>query len=1224
MPIEVLSKTFSDEFNTGTTTDLVNSNVSDIWTATVNIQYSNIIDAGVGEKNAEFVWKAYSSADIARTIYSGKQVFEPNQALLDFYKPNISELRKGFFIGATFDVTGFSVAINGTYIIKDIIKGIHSTGKSAIVCEEVFAGKKSAGSGRFAVTEALTSGSIDYRASGTTSDADYSPTIEINGLQPSNYSSATAALDASSATVVTIPFSYNGAYQTGSLTISGVSFASDIQKFELIHTFRAIPISIYNDASSTTPLPDDFSQGTGIGYYNLYDSLGGYSSMKGGFSDKVAGGLNVPFNVPYANAQTNFRTFNNKYIGGSSNYSVSSLVIVRTSDSADTAGLPLVEEKFTVTFNVLNTVDTPFSDTNTKVKVGIENLPEIITNLEDYEQQYLSDYGLEVLGAAAGTGNASTDALSISAYTATFTSTSQIAISFDVDFTANAQTQIDLNSEPYFSIYVETQDHLLDYTNSDRTVLSVFSGVGLQKLLIDPITVNYTKFLTSPYTLIADGKVAADVANFPVQNLISYTEFSADWTSRPDLRINRVTQSLVLVNSSTLEEIEVEKTAIPVKTFNLINSEYPDCSYSVEKGFKIPSTELRNLVELSNVSDVSSVRTFKALFPFFIRWESYTELLMTSVPSTILDSAEAFDGKNYDLYRYDQLTNWSLVNRIKIKCSEGATDFTQTFDYTLPTSTYDAHPEVSARSIKTYDLDGTTLKPTIVASGLQTIDSELNTVLEVVNTLSPQPNTINDFEYEFYLEGFENGSPTKIQRISSINNLLSGSWFKDNGAADGLILKTINGSGNPVGTCLIDVDNLVQYDKYRVYSTYYTTTIILTWTFQTNFNSPTNGTFDPSLTVINGELPTWTLTGGTTYTEVIAVNQTNRTTTATLASGELDGTTQDVEVTFSTNLLSNITGVNVYNDKIVGALDLSLFTSSTYFYFALNTGITSITNPTSTALITTYQAFNCGIVGDLDLSGLTNLGGSFSASNNGVLMTSITNPTSDKVFTAYTADRNTGLTSLNLSGLTKLGGNFNVYNCSNLTSITNPTSSQAFTVYSCLGCDITGTLDLSGLTGLGGAISLYSNSLMTSITNPTSSQVITSYVASSCNLTGTLDLSGLTGLGGGFNVGPNSLLTAITNPTSSQTFTTYSFLSCEVAGIDISSLSSWASSLVFNGAGNNLSVTDVNNILIHLDGQGLTTAVITLNSQTSTATPTGAGATSKAQLITDGCTVVTD
>ena len=45
MPITVTSKTFADEFNTGTTTDFTNGNVGDEWVATINVQFENKIDA---------------------------------------------------------------------------------------------------------------------------------------------------------------------------------------------------------------------------------------------------------------------------------------------------------------------------------------------------------------------------------------------------------------------------------------------------------------------------------------------------------------------------------------------------------------------------------------------------------------------------------------------------------------------------------------------------------------------------------------------------------------------------------------------------------------------------------------------------------------------------------------------------------------------------------------------------------------------------------------------------------------------------------------------------------------------------------------------------------------------------------------------------------------------------------------------------------------------------
>ena len=102
------------------------------------------------------------------------------------------------------------------------------------------------------------------------------------------------------------------------------------------------------------------------------------------------------------------------------------------------------------------------------------------------------------------------------------------------------------------------------------------------------------------------------------------------------------------------------------------------------------------------------------------------------------------------------------------------------------------------------------------------IESTEKTLVQYEWTFSSPPSDTDDFEIEFYIEAFENGSPTRIQRISSVNNLLSGSWFTDTGAGagDGLIAKSISGS-KAIGKAYIDNETLVNYDNYTLYATIY-------------------------------------------------------------------------------------------------------------------------------------------------------------------------------------------------------------------------------------------------------------------------------------------------------------------------------------------------------------------------------------------------------------------
>ena len=50
--------------------------------------------------------------------------------------------------------------------------------------------------------------------------------------------------------------------------------------------------------------------------------------------------------------------------------------------------------------------------------------------------------------------------------------------------------------------------------------------------------------------------------------------------------------------------------------------------------------------------------------------------------------------------------------------------------------------------------------------------------------------------------------------------MLSGSWWTDTGAGDGLVLKSIDGS-KAVGKAYIDNSILVNYDNYTIYATIY-------------------------------------------------------------------------------------------------------------------------------------------------------------------------------------------------------------------------------------------------------------------------------------------------------------------------------------------------------------------------------------------------------------------
>lgn len=271
------------------------------------------------------------------------------------------------------------------------------------------------------------------------------------------------------------------------------------------------------------------------------------------------------------------------------------------------------------------------------------------------------------------------------------------------------------------------------------------------------------------------------------------------------------------------------------------------------------------------------------------------------------------------------------------------------------------------------------------------------------------------------------------------------------------------------------------------------------------------------------------------------------------------------------------------NKGLTNTLDISSLSGlSGDFDVSMNSGLTSILNPTSSGVFTEYIVDSCDLTGVLDISGLSGLGGVFRAAGNPNL-TSILNPTSSELV-SYSVQGCDITGTLDISGLSGLHNRLFVHENLNLTSILSPTSPFIITDFRAYGCNLTGTLDISGLSGLSGRVWVFSNPNLTSILNPTSSGIITDYSAYSCDLTGTFDVSGLSGLSR-LVIFSNSNLTSILNPTSSQPFSRYRTSGCNHDYIDLSTLTSMMNinSGAYDFEDNNMVAGDVNHMLVDMD-----------------------------------------
>ncbi len=358
-----------------------------------------------------------------------------------------------------------------------------------------------------------------------------------------------------------------------------------------------------------------------------------------------------------------------------------------------------------------------------------------------------------------------------------------------------------------------------------------------------------------------------------------------------------------------------------------------------------------------------------------------------------------------------------------------------------------------------------------------------------------------------------------------------------------------------------------------------------TWSFETE--SPNSETFDPSLILSDSDRVTWLVGDGVLR-----------------AGNSLSYTFPDSTrktVTIRTNSLDNLTNVQMYNDRIVGHLDFSPLKNLKVVSCG-NSSVRQLTgvthNPENSSNYTVYNLIRCNLLGDLDLTYLTGLGGSVDCSFNSNL-TSVTHTASTRDFSNYNF-RNCDITGTHdVSMLPNVAGYFQLQNNVNLTRVIHASASTRTSLfnYYVSNCDLTGHIDFTPLTGHltsgYGQYQLYSNSNLTGITHTYSTKNMSgdAYIVHSCDITGSHDLRMLTGMGGRFRMHSNSNLTEILHTGSTQTFTDYLVYNCDLTGThDVSQLTGLCDGALW--VYNNPNMT---NILLPVSNKNLTSVILRSN-----------------------------
>lgn len=279
-------------------------------------------------------------------------------------------------------------------------------------------------------------------------------------------------LDASD-TVTVVPMEFLGAkpYQIGEAEIigDGVATTTGYQyKFKITHITFITPFILSTQLENLTNevAPDYF--------FNT-------KCLKGIFDIEAAYDFNDPNYIQTAEiteTEGNTGWFDENFNTGLTNYEVTNVVYKRPDTSViDGIELSLTSET-TVEITIKNTIDTPFSNTNTKFTLNFCRIPydesEYIGNTNTLPENFLFDRALQTVGSAAVNGdNFGTDYQVLKTIAATFISSSEIKITAQVDFDVNVIDVIDIMQERRYMLWVAVQQHTLATKLADKVSLLV-------------------------------------------------------------------------------------------------------------------------------------------------------------------------------------------------------------------------------------------------------------------------------------------------------------------------------------------------------------------------------------------------------------------------------------------------------------------------------------------------------------------------------------------------------------------------------------------------------------------------------------------------------------------------------------------------------------------------------------------------------------------------------
>ena len=602
--------------------------------------------------------------------------------------------------------------------------------------------------------------------------------------------------------------------------VGAVSGEYERQTFTLTHNTRITPLFLFDQFN-------DLLGGVKPAYFTAGANLNYIAEISLGRDLTNPNGLQQ---LTVQTSQSNTGWFDERFNGGSTNYSISSLVLT---DVLAATTIPQLEftKEISVEITIDNTTDTPFSDTNTQFSFGFNYLPEDEAlyqgNGFDQTRNFAIDSKLTTIGTGTVNGDNFGTALQIiKTVEGTFISSSQMKITAIIETGADANTILQQGDFERYQFWVITENHALADTLSDKVnLLSSVNEFFVQLIDTSLIQSNGNNFIAHPFTDKADAIEGVDYNVFPVDDIVANLDYHIDFTSiDPDenVRITNIQSKIVARHSlGTEADMLLEEFNAAMGAFPVIGGEAQNINFSQDRVFKIPAEIRKTITAIREFNDdVGSDRFYNYQYPFMYRWEFWEALTGVLNPSSdVFDPDLPNDGINNFWHRLTTITNWDIFYETVFTIEQNSIEFSQTFSTIIQNSRdFEGNAEWDNHLIESLDID--TGLP-VENGGIKYVrgyeDVKIAFQCEKVSGTIP---ALSDVIIVIWIETFEEGGISDIRRISSIYEISSNSWFKSTDSSNKVVVTTPS-AGVFRGECLLDNTKIPSNTKFTVYGRLY-------------------------------------------------------------------------------------------------------------------------------------------------------------------------------------------------------------------------------------------------------------------------------------------------------------------------------------------------------------------------------------------------------------------